>query len=79
LATIIMSKTKAELVDVARGLNVGVFELLSHPEQSAEALRALVDIIESARARQQIAAGIVALEYQGEGNDLRWARSRGSA
>jgi hypothetical protein len=79
LATVIMSKTKAELVDIARELDTGVLELTDHLRQTEDALRALADIVASAASRQQIAAAVYAMECWGEGNDLRWTSSRGTA
>ena len=71
IATAILRKTKAELVEVARGLDVDVFELLDHLAGTAEHLRALVEIVDSARARQQVGAAVVANERYSGGNVVR--------
>jgi hypothetical protein len=78
IAAAIMSKTKDELAEVARGLDAKVFELLDHLHETAERLQALVDILESARARQQIGAAVVANELfvGGKGKVVRLPTQR---
>ena len=63
MATVIMGKTKAELIEFARGLDAEVFGLLDHMRETEESLQVLVDIIKSGRARQQIGAAVVAEEH----------------